>query len=100
MPLKRYAIKTWGSGSIAPSLLTSALDGGQWSASCPCHFTPGEKSSGTNLISLCGLQSRSTPCEIEPGPSRLSPSLYRLTYPDSIFEVIIIIIYICLFKFE
>jgi hypothetical protein len=30
----------WGSGDIAPSFLTSAPDGGEWSASCLCRFTP------------------------------------------------------------
>jgi len=29
----------WGSGHIAPHILDSALDGGEWSASCPGHFT-------------------------------------------------------------
>jgi hypothetical protein len=39
----QYAVRhedVWGSGGIAPSFLTSALDGGEWSASCPCRFTP------------------------------------------------------------
>jgi hypothetical protein len=31
-------------GGIAPSFLTSALDGGEWSASRSCRFTPQEKS--------------------------------------------------------
>jgi hypothetical protein len=31
--LKAY----WGSGDIAPHILTSALDGGEWSASHPVH---------------------------------------------------------------
>jgi hypothetical protein len=30
--------------------LTSALDGGEWSASLPGRFTPGERAHGTNLI--------------------------------------------------
>jgi hypothetical protein len=34
---------TWGSGGIAPPFLTSALDGGGWSASRPCRFTPEER---------------------------------------------------------
>jgi hypothetical protein len=34
-------MKTWGSGGTASSLLTSALDGGEWSAS-----RPGEKNTG------------------------------------------------------
>jgi hypothetical protein len=33
----------WGSEGIAPTFLTSALDRGKWSASSPCHFTPGGK---------------------------------------------------------
>jgi hypothetical protein len=32
----------WGTGGIAPPFLTSALDGGDWSASRPCCFNPGE----------------------------------------------------------
>jgi hypothetical protein len=34
----------WGSGGIAPPFLTSALDGGEWSASCAGRFSPEEKS--------------------------------------------------------
>jgi hypothetical protein len=30
---------------IGPPFLTSALDGGMWPASCPSHFTPGERAS-------------------------------------------------------
>jgi hypothetical protein len=30
--------------------LTSALVGGEWSASLPCGFTPGERASGTHWI--------------------------------------------------
>jgi hypothetical protein len=30
--------------------LTSALDGGEWSASRPCRFTHGETASGTHCI--------------------------------------------------
>jgi hypothetical protein len=32
----------WGSGHIVPTFLTSTLDGGEWSASRPGLFTPGE----------------------------------------------------------
>jgi hypothetical protein len=32
----------WGSGGIAPPHLTSALDGGEWSASRPGRFNSGE----------------------------------------------------------
>jgi hypothetical protein len=33
----------WGSGGTAPHSLTSPLDGGEWSASHPGHFTPGKE---------------------------------------------------------
>jgi hypothetical protein len=39
-----------GSGSIAPLFLTSALDGGEWSASCPCRFTRMERATDTHWI--------------------------------------------------
>jgi hypothetical protein len=29
---------------------TLALDGGEWSASCPCHFTPRTRAPGTHWI--------------------------------------------------
>jgi hypothetical protein len=32
----------------APLLLTLALDGGEWPASCPSHFTPSEIAPGTH----------------------------------------------------
>jgi hypothetical protein len=38
------------SGGIAPSFLTSALDGGKWSASRPDRLTPGERAPGTHWI--------------------------------------------------
>jgi hypothetical protein len=40
----------WGSVSVAPSILTLTLNGGEWSASHPCYFTPGEGSPGPHLI--------------------------------------------------
>jgi hypothetical protein len=40
----------WGSGYIDPSFLTSALVGGEWSASRPDSFTPGERAPGTHWI--------------------------------------------------
>jgi hypothetical protein len=39
----------WGSGDIDP-ILTSALDGGEWSASRPSCFTPREITPGTHWI--------------------------------------------------
>jgi hypothetical protein len=43
-------MKTWGSGGIAPLLLISALDGGEWSALRPGRFIPGEGAPGTHRI--------------------------------------------------
>jgi hypothetical protein len=34
----------WGSGSVAPQFLNSALDRGEWSPSRPGHFISGEES--------------------------------------------------------
>jgi hypothetical protein len=39
-----------GSGGIAPIFLTSALTGGEWSASCFFCFIPGEATAGTHWI--------------------------------------------------
>jgi hypothetical protein len=36
-PVKTYlGVKVW----LHDAFLTSAIDGGEWSASCPSHFTP------------------------------------------------------------
>jgi hypothetical protein len=48
--VKHYAMKAWGSGGTAPFFLTSALDGGECSASRPCRFTPGERARGIHWI--------------------------------------------------
>jgi hypothetical protein len=40
----------WENGGIAPPFLASALDGGEWSASCLGRFTLGEKIPGTHWI--------------------------------------------------
>jgi hypothetical protein len=39
-----------GSGGLAPPLLTSTADGGEWSDSRPGRFTPGERASGIHSI--------------------------------------------------
>jgi hypothetical protein len=36
----------WGSGGTGSSFLTLALEGGEWSASRPCHSTPKERVPG------------------------------------------------------
>jgi hypothetical protein len=43
-------MKARDSGGIAPPFLTSALDGGEWSASRPGSFTTGERSPDTHWI--------------------------------------------------
>jgi hypothetical protein len=40
----------WRSGGIAPPFLTSALDGGEWSAACSGRYTPREIYLGTHWI--------------------------------------------------
>jgi hypothetical protein len=40
----------WGSGGIAPRTLTSARDGGEWSASRPGRFTPRKRAPCTHWI--------------------------------------------------
>jgi hypothetical protein len=75
-------------------LLTSALVGGEWSASRPCRFTPGERTPATHCI-----EAKWTPepvwttwrkflalprLELRPlGRPARSRSLHRLRYPDS-----------------
>jgi hypothetical protein len=43
-------MKTWGSGGIAPSFETPALDRGQWSTSRSGRFAPGERAVRTHRI--------------------------------------------------
>jgi hypothetical protein len=89
-----------GSGGIAPTFLTSALDGGEWSTSRPCRFTPGKGPSGSRwmggwvdptkvkrIILYCR--------ESNPGRPARSLSLYRQSCPGScIYIYIYIYIYI------
>jgi hypothetical protein len=78
--------------------LTSALGGGEWSASRPCRFTPGERASGTHWIGgwvdpragLDDVEKRKfftlPGLELRPlSRQDRSQSLYRLCYPSSIF---------------
>jgi hypothetical protein len=49
--MKHYAIEdVWGGEVQLHALLTSALDGGEWSTSLPCHFTPWEITPGTHSL--------------------------------------------------
>jgi hypothetical protein len=48
---KYHAMKAyWGSGDIVPRILTSALHGGEWSASHSGRFTPRERAPDTHWI--------------------------------------------------
>jgi hypothetical protein len=50
----------WGNGGISLPFLTLALDGGEWSASCPSWFIPGERAHSTHCIGgQVGPKSRS-----------------------------------------
>jgi hypothetical protein len=91
-PTKTY----WGSGGKT-SFLTSALDAGEWSASCPGRFTSKERAPNTHWIrgsvgTRAGLATVSrgkirSPCKesnpkiliVQPVPQ----SLYRLSYHGS-----------------
>jgi hypothetical protein len=74
------------SGGIAPPFSTSVLDGGEWSASCPCRFTPSERAPGKQWkrgwfghqrrFGRYGEKNNLALPGIEPGES--SPSLYLL----------------------
>jgi hypothetical protein len=46
-----YVMKAYGGVDVQTHIfLTSALVGGEWSASRPGRFTPGERASGTHWI--------------------------------------------------
>jgi len=67
---KYHTMKMYGNGSRAPHILTLALDGGDWSASCPGYFTPGERAHSNHCIKrLDGPQS-------QPEHSKVIPVLF------------------------
>jgi hypothetical protein len=73
--------------------MTFALDGGEWSASCPCRFIPGKSTpvpsgeeTGWAPETVWKLRSRENSCPCRDSNSGLpdhSPSLYRLSYSGS-----------------
>jgi hypothetical protein len=77
-----------------PPFLTSALDGGEWSASRSCCFTSGERAPGIHwaggwvdpIVGLDGAEKKkSWECwELNPGHNVSSQLLYQLSYPDLI----------------
>jgi hypothetical protein len=90
----------WGSGGITRPFLASAQDRGEWSASRPCRFTPGENPLHPSDRKLGGPQRRSGHCgedkilhcpESNPTPAR-SSTLCRQSYPDSIYIVSLVVI--------
>jgi hypothetical protein len=90
-------MKTYGVVDVQIHIfLISALAGGEWSASCPGRFTPGETAPGTHWIGgwvdpRAGLNDMEkmkfltfSKLELQPlGCPALSQSLYRLRYPHS-----------------
>jgi hypothetical protein len=85
----------WERGDIAPPFLTSALDGGQRSASRPGRFTSWEIDPGTHWIgdwwapepTWLQWRDRNLPCrESNQGRQARSPSLCRLGSPDAATE--------------
>jgi hypothetical protein len=80
-----------GSGGIAPPFLSSALDGGEWSASRPGRFALGERALGTHWIggwvgprAGVAVDKRKMSCRgSNPGGPARIPLLYRLRYPGS-----------------
>jgi hypothetical protein len=90
----------WRSGGTAPTFLIAAIDGGEWSASCPATLPPGRNSPRYPLNRRLGVpQTRSGHCRVEENKFLLlgiepqifcrptySPSLYCLSYLDVPYE--------------
>jgi hypothetical protein len=77
---------------MARPFLTSELDRVEWSATRSCRFTPGEKFAGTHWIGgwvdpragVDAVKRSILYCwESDPVLPAHSPSLYRLSHPDS-----------------
>jgi len=74
--------------------LTSALDGGEWSVTCPGSFTPRERAPGTHWIGgwvvpragLDAMVKRKIPSscrDLNPHSSSPQPSAILVSYPGS-----------------
>jgi hypothetical protein len=98
--IKHSAMKMYGgSEGTAPAYLTSALDGGEWSASHSCCFTPRENVPGTHWVggwvgprtSLDAVEKRKILqfWESNPRCPAHSPLLYRLSYPNFYSKLIL-----------
>jgi hypothetical protein len=89
---KHHAMKEyWEWRYSSTHSLTSALDGGEWSVSRPCCFTPRERAPGTHWIGgwvstravLDAVSKRKIPNSCRnsnPDHPARSQSLYRLSY--------------------
>jgi hypothetical protein len=96
-------MKTWESDKdIAQPFLTSALDGREWSDSCPCCSTPREGAPSSYwIVGWLGLRAGLHTVEKRKilhcwksnlGCPARSPSLYRLSYPNSTLPAVLSII--------
>jgi hypothetical protein len=84
----------WGRWGVDPQLLTSAVGGGEWSASCPGHFTPRKKAPGIHRTrgwvgsrtGLDAMKKRNISCPCQKSNAHYSTvqpkaqSLYRLSW--------------------
>jgi hypothetical protein len=76
-----------GSRGIPPPFLTSALDGGEWSASCPSRSTHRETVPNTHWIGgwvglrggLEAVEKKKNSCPCRESKPAISPSLYRVS---------------------
>jgi hypothetical protein len=87
----------WGNGSVTPPILTTALDGCKWSASHYCRFISRKKIPfrthriegwlvPQNRSGCCGEEKKRAMPGTESGRLARNPSLYHLSYPNSIFN--------------
>jgi hypothetical protein len=83
-----------GSGGIAPSFLTSAVDGGKRLASRPCRFIPEEKPPGTHRVRVWSRSGRYGEEKNLAPPKNRTPALEPAArrYTDWAIPYIIIII--------
>jgi hypothetical protein len=88
VPVLNY-LSTMPWHGIAAPFLTSALDGGEWLASRPGRFTPGERAPNKHWtggwvgprVGLDAVEKRKIYHCLESNPGPSSPLLYRLSYP-------------------
>jgi hypothetical protein len=79
-------MKTWRSGDIAPPLLTHVRNGGEWAASCPGRFTPGQRAPGSHSIVWVGpragldaVEKRKNPAPVGNQTPAVQPVAHRYT---------------------